>query len=114
MKLEQRTIIIFLYFKKMKDAEIYSELALCVGDGAYTLASVHHWLHEFKIGRVSIGNDLRPGTPPLDDIDAAILKRLLEIPFSSLRTLSEDLQIPRFTIWKHMTKSFGLRYRHFK
>jgi hypothetical protein len=42
-------------FEKMKAAEIHSELALCFDDDAYTLASVHHWVHEFKIGRVSIG-----------------------------------------------------------
>jgi hypothetical protein len=95
-------------FQNMKAAEIHSELALCFGDDAYTLASVHHWVHEFKIGRVSINDDPRPGRPPLDDVDAAVLKRLREAPFSSLRTLSEDLHIPRVVMWDHMTKPLGL------
>jgi predicted restriction endonuclease len=55
-------------FQKIKTAEIHSELALCFGDDAYILASVHHWVHEFKIGRVSIGDDPRPRKPPLDEL----------------------------------------------
>jgi hypothetical protein len=41
----------------MKAAEIHSEFALGFTDDAYTLASVHHWLYEFKIDRVLIGDD---------------------------------------------------------
>jgi hypothetical protein len=37
-------------FQKITAAEIHSELALCFDDDACTLASVHHWIHEFKIG----------------------------------------------------------------
>jgi hypothetical protein len=114
MELEQCAIIKFLYFKRMNTSEIHSELALCFGDDVYTLASVHHEIHEFKIGGVSIGDDLRPGRPPLDDIDGAILKQLLETPFSSLWTLSENLHIPRITVWEHITKSLGLQCRLFK
>jgi hypothetical protein len=58
----------------MTAAEIHSELALCFGDNAYTLASVHHWVYKFKISRVSIGDDPRPGKLPLDDVGVAILK----------------------------------------
>jgi hypothetical protein len=75
---------------------------------------VYHWLHELKIDRVSIGADSRPEKPPLDDVDAAILKRLLEAPFSSFQTLSEDLHIPRITVREHMTKLLGLQCRHSK
>jgi hypothetical protein len=114
MELKQSAIIKFLHFKKMKSPEIHSKFALCFDDDAYTLASVHHWVHDFKISRVSIGDDPRPGRPPLDDVDAAILKRLLEAQFSSLRTLSEDLHIPRIAVWEHKTKYLGLQCHHFK
>jgi hypothetical protein len=39
---------------------------------------------------------------------------LFEAPFSSLRTLSEDVHIPRVTVWEYMTKSLGLQCHHFK
>jgi hypothetical protein len=42
MELEQRVIIKFLYSKKMKAAETHSEIALCFGNDAYILPSVHH------------------------------------------------------------------------
>jgi hypothetical protein len=114
MELEQCTIIKFFHFKKMKAAELHNGFALSFGDDAYTLASVHRWVHEFKIGQVSIEDDPRPGKPLLDDYDATILKRPLEAPFSSLRSLSEDLHIPRITVWEYMTKSFGLQCCYFK
>jgi hypothetical protein len=90
---------------------------LCFGDDVYTLVSVCHGVHgvhEFKIARILIGDDPRAGRPPLDDVDAAILKRLLEALFSSLRTLSEDLHIPRVTVWEHTTKYLSLQCHHFK
>jgi hypothetical protein len=114
MELGQCAIIKFFHFKKMNAAEIHSELVLCFGDNAYTLASAHHCVHEFKIGRVSIGDDPRPGRPPLDDYDATILKRLLEAPLSSLGTLNKDLNILRITVWEHMTESLSLQHCHFK
>jgi hypothetical protein len=94
--------------QKKKAVEIHNKLALCFSDDAYPLASVHHWVHELKTRRISTKTICRPGRLPLDDIDAAILKQLLEAPFSSLRTLSEDLYISRVTVWEYMNKSFGL------
>jgi hypothetical protein len=114
MELEQCAIIIFLHFKRTKAAKIHNKLVLCFGDDIYTLVSVYPWVHEFKIGRISIRDDPRSGRPSLDDVDAAILKQLLEAPLSSLRTLSEDLHILRITVWEHMTKSLSLQCRHFK
>jgi hypothetical protein len=99
----------------MKATELHSKFALGFSDdNAYTLASVHHWIHEFKIGRVLIGDDPRPEKPLLDDFDAAILKRLLETVFFSLKTLSEDLHISRITVRDHMVKPLGLQCRHSK
>jgi hypothetical protein len=114
MELEQRAIFNFLHFKKMKAAEIHSELALCFGNDTYTLSFVHHWVHEFKMSRVSVEDEPRSGRPSLDDVDAAILKQLLETPFFSLRTLSVNLHIPKVAVCEHMTKSLGLQCRHFK
>jgi hypothetical protein len=111
---ERGAIIKCLYFKKMNTIEIHKEFALRVGNDASIPASVHHWLHAFKIGRVSIKNDPRPGSSPLDDIDIAILKKLLRAPFSSLRRFSEDLSIPRVTLWVQMTNSLRLQCGHFK
>jgi hypothetical protein len=113
MELKQRVIITIRHFKKTKAAEIRSKLGLCFGNNAYTFASVHHWVHEFEMGLAAIGDDSQRGRR-LDDFDAAILKRLLEAPFSPPRTLSEDLHILRVTVWEHLTKFHDLQCHHFK
>jgi hypothetical protein len=91
-------------FLKMKATGIHNKLALGFSDDVCTFVSVQHWFHKFKIGGVLIGDESRPEKPPLDDFDVAILKRLLEAPFSSLQTLSEDLHISRIMVREHMTK----------
>jgi hypothetical protein len=58
-----------------------------------------------------VEEDSPPGKRSLDDIDTAIMKRLLEVWFSWKRTLGDDMDIRMVTIWQHMTKSFGLKYR---
>jgi hypothetical protein len=98
----------------MKTIEIHSEHVLCLDDDAYTLTSVYYSVPEFTIGEVSFRDDQRLGKPPLYDINATVLKRLLESPFSPLRTLSEHLNIPRMTVWEQMTKSLGQECRDFK
>jgi hypothetical protein len=94
VQLEQRAILKFIHLTKMLVAEILSELALCFGDDVYAVLSIHYWPHKFKISRVSIRDDPRPGRLPLGNIEVVTLKRLLEAPFSLLRTLREESHIP--------------------
>jgi hypothetical protein len=42
IELKQDTIIKYLYFKKMKIAEIHHKLMLCLVDDTYTPASIKH------------------------------------------------------------------------
>jgi hypothetical protein len=66
---------------KKSPAKIHRECALCLSDDVQTLACAEHWVYEFTIGRVSIGDDLYQ-EDLLQDADATILKQLLESPFS--------------------------------
>jgi hypothetical protein len=74
MELEQSTIIKFLHFEKINAAESHKKLVLCSLNDIHTFARAHHSVHEFKIGRVSIEDDPRPGKRRLHDFDAAIFK----------------------------------------
>jgi hypothetical protein len=75
---------------------------------------VKHWIHELKTGRAILTDDLRPGRPLIDHVDALILKQLSESPFASVRSLSQNLRIPKTTIWRRLTESLQLKSRHFK
>jgi hypothetical protein len=92
----------------MKIAEIHRELMLYLANDAYTPASVKYWVHEFKTGQILIRDKPRSRRRALNHIGAAILKRLLEAPFSWARKLNDDLGFPKVTVWEHMTKSLGL------
>jgi hypothetical protein len=113
MEFEQSTTIKYLHFKMMKITQTHRELTSCFVDDAHTPASVKYCMHEFKTGRVSKEDGPRPGRVPLDHIDAAIVKRLLIAPFSSVQTLTNDLDIRIVMIWEHMIIPLGLQCRNF-
>jgi hypothetical protein len=57
MEVEQRVIIKFLRFKRMKLRDIHHELTLIFSEEAYTLASVNHWIYELKTGQTIMIDD---------------------------------------------------------
>jgi hypothetical protein len=89
----------------MKLRDIHHELILVFGKEAYTLASVRRWIHELKTSRTIMTDDPRPGRPSIDNIDVLILKQLRETPFASVRSLSEDLRIPKTMVSRRLTES---------
>jgi hypothetical protein len=66
-------------FHEDKSVEIRRELMLCFADDGRIPASAKHQIPDFKISRVSVEEDSPPGKRSLDDIDTAIMKRLLEV-----------------------------------
>jgi hypothetical protein len=74
MEVEQRVIIKFLRFKRMKLFDILHELTGIFGEEAYALPRVKSWIHRLKTGRTIITDDVRPGRPSIDHIDCFILK----------------------------------------
>jgi hypothetical protein len=59
-------------------------------------------------------DDMRPGRPSIDHIDALILKQLTETLVESVQSLSTDLEIPKTTVWRRLTESLQFKSRHFK
>jgi hypothetical protein len=114
MEVEQCVIIKFLRFKGMKLRDIHHELTEVFGEEAYTLASIKRWIHELKTSRTIMTDDPRPRRPSIHHIDVLILKQLSGTPFASVRSLSEDLKIPKTTVWRWLTESLQFKSRHFK
>jgi hypothetical protein len=114
MEVEQRVIIKFLRFKGIKLHDIQHKLTLVFGEEVYALSSIKCWIHELKTGRTIMTDDPRPGRTPMDHIEVVILKQLSETPFASVRPLSEDLKIPKITVWRRLTESLQFKCLHFK
>jgi hypothetical protein len=114
MEVEQRVIIKFFRFKGMKLVDIYHELIEVFGEEAYALLRVKYWIHQLKTGRTIMTVDVRPGKRSIDHIDALILKQLTETPFASVRSLSQDAEIRKTTVWLRLTESVQFKSRHFK
>jgi hypothetical protein len=74
MNVEQRVIIKFLRFKRMKLVDIHYELTIAFSEEVYTLTSVRYLIHELKIGRAILTDETRPGKHSIYHIDALILK----------------------------------------
>jgi hypothetical protein len=68
----------------MKLVDIHHELTKVFGKEAYALPRVKYWIHQLKTGRTIMTDDVRPGQPSIDHIDALILKQLTETPFASV------------------------------
>jgi hypothetical protein len=113
MEVEQRVIIKFLRLKGMKLVDIHNELTEVFGEETYALPRVKYWIHQLKTGRKIMTDDVRPGRPSIDHIDALVLKQLIETPFASVRSLNKDLEIPKTTMWR-LTESIQFKSRHFK
>jgi hypothetical protein len=114
MEVEQCVIIKILQFKRIKLRDIQQELTLVFGEESYTLASVKRCIHELKTGRTTMTDDPRPGKPSIGHIDVLILKHLRESPFASVQSLTEDLKIPKTSVWRRLTESLQFKSRHFK
>jgi hypothetical protein len=70
-------------------------------------------VHDLKTGRTIMTDDLRPGRTSIDHIDVLVLKQFSETHFASIRPLSDDLKIPKITVWRPLTESLQFKSRHF-
>jgi hypothetical protein len=73
MDLEQCHFIKFLGMKGLKLGQIVKELSSTYGPDAYTPPSIKYWLHQIKLGRITLRTQHAGGRLPLDNTDAQFL-----------------------------------------
>jgi hypothetical protein len=71
-EVEQREVIKFLHTKRFNLSGIVAELALVSGEQAHAEKAVGYWVHQVKLGTTGMENEVKPGGPPLEDIDWSI------------------------------------------
>lgn len=108
-EIEQRGIIHYYYLKGKMPAQIHQKLVNVYQCNALKPKTVEYWYHEFKCGRVTIDDKPRSGRPPLDDLDAIILKTLTEYPFSSVSQISDVCGCSYGTAYNRLTEVLGYK-----
>jgi hypothetical protein len=74
---EVRSVIRFLWARKVPPVEIHCEIVTMYGANVMTVQHVHKWCREFDSGRVNVMDEQRSGRPSMSadlvqDIDAAV------------------------------------------
>ena len=62
-KVAERAVIQYLYKKGLTSKAIHADMVSTLGDDAPSYATVKRWVGEFKRGRQSLEDDVRPGRP---------------------------------------------------
>jgi len=114
VELEQRFVIKYLRRKGMKLYAIHQELCSTYGEAVYSIETVKYWLHQIKLEREDLTDQPTSGRPPLDDLDASIMRELLREPFSSVRSLEDATGIPAATVYRRLTQSLQMVSRHLR
>jgi DNA-binding transcriptional MerR regulator len=97
-ELEQRAVIKFLWKEGFPTKEIRERLQAVDGDTASALPSVHLWIKEFRFGRDDIVDQTRPGRPPIDNLDADMLRVLQHSSFATVRSIPEEMGVSHETV----------------
>ena len=84
-KVEYRVVIRYLYLKDKTGKGMHGELAHVYGSSVPSYAQVKFWVGEFKRGRTSLENEVRPGCP-LDATDEEMWKKVMDLVYSDRRT----------------------------
>ena len=62
-KICERAVIQYLHKKGLTPKDIHNDMVAALGKDAPSYATVIRWVEEFKRGRQSLEDDLRPGRP---------------------------------------------------
>jgi hypothetical protein len=94
--------------QSLKLDEIATELFNTDDRDVHAPPNIKYWLHRIKLGRTDLQTQHVGGRPHLDDVDAEIISVLLKLPFSSVRTTADSLNIHASRIYTHLAEKIGL------
>jgi hypothetical protein len=107
-------VIKFLHTKKFTLNEIVAELASMYGEQTDTKKAVEYWVHQVKLARTIMEDGVKPGCPPLNDIDGRILTRFSRQSYLAVHSIAQVLGLAPATVHRHLTISLDMKPRHFR
>jgi hypothetical protein len=111
---EQRYVIKFLDAKKFTLNRIVAEIVSVYGEQAYTQKAVVHWVHQVKLGSLTMEDEVNPSPLPLDDIDRRILVCLSREPYLKVRLTPQVLGLAPAIVFRRLTISLDMKPRYFR
>jgi hypothetical protein len=112
--MNQREIVLCFARKELSAIVIHHDLRAKLGSEAVSYSSVTRSLHEAIFGSANSPRNVPETEPQFDDCDQAILLALTEQLFAPIRELGRLTQLPRTTMQRRSTQSFGFRVRHLR
>jgi hypothetical protein len=109
MEYDQRVIIRFLSNEGICTHKITTRFQVQFGEHSYKLRTGQFWVAEVRFGRQDLHDEIRTGSPPLDDIDAKILTILNKSPFESAHSIAKRLAVTHGTALNHLHISIGFK-----
>ena len=114
MNVDFKSITIFLHEKGLKPHEIQSEIDSVFGKNSYSYQAITKTLRKISF---------TPSQPDNEKIDenfvyqqkiSIIQKTLEDFPFSSLKQIAEETNIPKTTVYRIVRKELGYVLKHLK
>lgn len=113
-KIEQRAVIAFYTRDQKPCGYIHTKLLKVYGDFALSLRTVERWALRFQNGDFNLSDLNRSGNPGVKIDNEVILDILKQKPFSSARSIAEELEVSPHTIINILETKLGFRLLHLK
>jgi hypothetical protein len=107
-------VINFLHTKKFNLSGIIAELATADGEQACAKKAVENWVHQVKLGRTAMEDEMKPGRLLLDDLHGRILACLSCEPFFRVRSIAQVLGLAPATVHRRLMIFLEMKPRHFR
>jgi hypothetical protein len=113
-EVEHRYVIKFLHTRKFSLSRIVTELASVYGEQPSAKKVVEYSVHQVRLGRTFLEDQVKPGGPSLDDIGGRILTCLNFEPFIRIRSIAQVPGLAPATVHRRLTMSLDMRPGYFQ
>lgn len=114
VKLQQRSVIRFLFLRGMKPKEIQGELVAAYGNPPVPLTTIYYWVKKFGNGETSVCDYERSGRPRIFGLLEQIKSLMVEDPYVSAREMSVSCGVDKNTVVRVLREDLDMQKVNFR